>query len=361
MKEVIISHALDNSSREQQDAENFRLNNCPDSVQNLFEQLPSHIKRKIFIKIEGGQGPHSSPKNEVSLEELIASFDTKMIENFMTTSLHNLFEKANLKDRLENANKSQLCSEIDRLLNLIWANRGNHNNEIVFNKDYYDNFQQYRGNINEKIKEKKAEIEELRRSIEKTRTQKRLTETKINQLRFLEKEGLNLFNKLDKYDRENGNSDLDRTYFRDIASRKSQEKQWMNAVIITSEYLSPLDFGVAMQGQLNKTFYKENSIAMSPNGIFMGNKYSEQSIISAKNTVKAISQACENWYRAHENEDSLKKVIDEKTGAKQEKLINYFISLLNSYQRGSELKQSEDDMVYTIKQIEVALNILKKS
>ena len=65
------------------------------------------------------------------------------------------------------------------------------------------------------------------------------------------------------------------------------------------------------------------------------------------------------WHREHHSEGSIKERHEVSLGEKQVKLVTYFKSLTDSYFRAKQLRKvSDEEMVVTIRQMEVTLHLL---
>jgi len=358
MNEIIRINSVEAEAKKEK-REIEELKNFPESVRAFFDALPEALKDRIFPKVPNELA--SSPeKRERSLEEIVAGLDTKTREEFMARCLIELFDNGRFKDAFETLGEEGLNQEVRRLLNLLWQNRGGRDDVQLFNQEYYEIFFETRKVISGKITEKRTEIEKLNASIATTIKQKRLTENKKVVLRKLETELSTLTDELKKYDDQHGNSDLDHMYFRDVSSRQRKEREWTKATTITGEYLDPAGFATVMAEQLDRTFYRESSIANDPERKWFGRTLPEHVVARAQKVVDSVTRAIEEWHATHENDGSFKKPTEVKLEERQTKLIDYLISLMDSYQRGKESKRTDEDMIYTVRQMEISLNILGK-
>jgi hypothetical protein len=116
------------------------------------------------------------------------------------------------------AGEENLRQEVMRLLDLLWSNRGKRGDNIkIFNQELYDNFFAGREIIINQINNKKDEIAELKKSIQSTVKQKRLTESKQEKLNILNIELNTLNNSLERYDEQKGNSSFDYIRRQDVS------------------------------------------------------------------------------------------------------------------------------------------------
>lgn len=76
--------------------------------------------------------------------------------------------------------------------------------------------------------------------------------------------------------------------------------------------------------------------------------------------MESVEKAIEGWYALHENDKIFKTPIEIRAEERQPKVIEYLRSLMDSYLRAKELKRTDEEMVYTIRQMEVALTILRE-
>jgi len=356
----IIKSTLASNTEPKTDKNIEKLKDYPESINKLFNDLPNSLKNKLFSN-EKEDIPFFLKSKEEQLGEIIKSFKIEDRERLMRNFLSELFNVANFRNILESINEDSLEQEIKRLFDLFWHSRGKRDNDVeIFNKSYYDNFFNNRKKIEEKIKEKKLEIKILKNSIEKTKKQIRLTEKKKEEMKKIINEESLLIKELEDFDYKNNNSWNDKINFSDVASRKRKEEKWTQALIIVSEHLDSTEFAIIIKEQIKTTFHKEFHITERKEKTYFGKKISEDEIERAKRVTELISSTIEKWYLDHENDDIFKEKINEDSINQQDKLINYFNSLASSYMRSRELKKDEAEMIYTIRQMEVSLNLLLK-
>lgn len=336
------------------------LRDFPESVRSLFEKLPDPMKKQLLDKIERDEAASSPEEDERSLEEVVSSLGTEKREEFTSHCLNELFENAKLKKRFHADEGKHLKQDIARLLGTLWQNRGKRDDVELFNREYYDNFFRDREVIAAKIREKNAQIRNQEASILTTHKQKNLTARKKDARKRFTKEEDSLVEELKAFDKEHGNSSMDSAHSQDIASRERKEKEWTKAVAIVSEYLDPTEFATVVAEQLERTFYTEFSIARDPERTRFGRPVPEHEVERARNIVDAVTQVIEGWNQANENDHSLKRPVDEKMEKRRFTLINYTASLMGSYQRSKKDGRNDEEMIYTIRQTEIALKFLQK-
>ncbi len=333
-----------------------QLKDFPENVRSLFSQLPDSLRVKILPSDMEDNKKVPCENLDSGLEGIVAGFDDETRQKFMKRCLGELFITAKFKDRFQSVGEENLGKELERLLNLLWQNRGKRNSIELFNQEYYDKFFEDRGVIIEKINAKKAEIEKLENSIENTKKQKRLTERKKNDFRKLLEELELLTDELRNHDDKHDNY----KYFPNVSSRIEKEMEWTKAAAITSEYLGPTEFAFIMGEQLEIIFYREFSIASQPERKRFGVVISEDIVKRAQKITELVSQVVDNWHSKHKDDRPFKDKVDTKLEVRKAKLIEYLISLFDAYKRGKELKKSEEEMHSTVIQMEVSLNFLLK-
>jgi hypothetical protein len=179
------------------------------------------------------------------------------------------------------------------------------------------------------------------------------------ELKNLEAELDLLLQELEKHDQEYGYwNSLDVDFF-PASKNREREEFWTKAIALTAEYLDPTEFATVVAEQLDQTFYMETDPARNPNkkGLW-GTYYSEEAIQTARNIVESISTAIEKWAQAHGADGRLKNLTSMKSEERQAKTVQYFLSLMDSYRRGKKDSRTDEEMLYTIRQMEVALNLL---
>lgn len=204
------------------------------------------------------------------------------------------------------------------------------------------------------------EINAVKQSINTTIKQKRLTQTKHEQLRLLEAERDILVKQLQSFDDLHHNSDTDYWSFRDVKARSDKEREWTMATSITSEYFDATEFSTAITQQLGNTFFQEKRVVDSKQNEGQKRRWSEEIVQRAHTILDACVEAVEEWHSAHETDAVFKHSPQVKTAERQTRLIDYLKSLIDSYEQGKQRKQSDDDLVLTVRQIEIVLNTLIK-
>lgn len=363
MGEIIRSDQVEINT-EDEPQEIAELSDLPESVRALFNELPDSIKAKILPKIDKSKAENNPDNEERNLDEMVASFDVETREKYMGVCLMRLFEDGRFKERLEPLDSNNLKIEINRMLDLLWSNRGKRDDVDIFNQKFYEDFFKGRELIVSKIKPKQEEIDKLIASIAKTKKQKRFTEMKTGQLRELENELNSVYEELEGYDeKQDHNPNYKYSMLRAVRRielAQKEEKDWTKAATITSEYLDPAELGTLMAEQFRDiTFHHEFYTARYPKETRLGRVVPESEILRCMNVVNSVDEAIKEWYNKHEDDGSFKKPKEAKLEEKQIKLINYLISLMSSYRIEKEAGR-EDSETVCVRQMEVTLNILGK-
>ncbi len=353
MNEIIhMGDIINNETK----SENVDLAGFSEEVRSLFDKLSNSIKELIF-----SEKGNDKKDQEKTLEEIIASFDQETREAYLNNCLFILFHDSQLRQSFDMAGEENLRQEIMRLLDLLWSNRGKRGDNIkIFNQELYDNFFAGREIIINQINNKKDEIAELKKSIQSTVKQKRLTESKQEKLNILNIELNTLNNSLERYDEQKGNSSFDYIRRQDVSTRRKKEKMWTEATITVAEYMDPVEFATAVAEQMEHIFHLEYLVNNNPGKQVMGRDVSSNFTEKSQKIVNQISRAIEDWNNDHDNEGCLKVPTETKTVERQGKMIDYFISLVESYKRGKEIGRTDAEMIYSIRQMEVTLTLLGK-
>src|SRR3989339_1283002 len=329
----------------------------PESIQELFQAVPKSVQERIISEIKR-EPTESFEDNKKSLEEMVASFDPETREKFMEHCLGELFYVAEFRERIETFfQEGDIKQEITRLLDVLWKNREKKKEEVtLFNEPYYHCFEEERRIVLEKIEEKKSEEEKQKLSLSKTEGQRRLTETKRKQLHQLQDE-LTSFIK----EREN----LDFRYHNwigygkgGISWRQRKEKEWTEGIALVTQYVDPTEFATAIGEQLDRTFAQIKRIVETKK--VYGRPGSAEAIERASRISSSIDEAIQRWAEVHETEGSLKSHSEAKSEERMEKVLMYVRSLMESYQKFRKEGKSDEDLIYTIRQIEISLRLLGK-
>lgn len=336
------------------------LENFPPSVREIFSRLTDSLRAQI---VGTTQPDFSRNSKEGSLEDVVASFDTEKREEFMMICLMELFRAGQIKERLLDSGLDNLHLEIKRFMDMLWQNRGHHSEDelVIFNQDYYQRFYKERAEYENNLQLKIDEINALKQSIDITRKQKRLTEIKREKLRLLETEKDILFKQLQSYDQLHHNSDTDHWSFRDVKTRSDKEREWTKAVSIASEYFDPTEFSTVITEQLGYAYIQEKRAVDSEKKDGQNSRWSREFVIRAQIILDACVSAVEEWYVAHDSDETYKQKPQVKMADRQIRLIKYLKTLIYSYEQGQQRQQSDEELVSTVRQIEIVLSTLLKN
>ena len=348
------------SGKQKETFEIKELKLLPESVQTLFQKLPDSIKTKIFPKQTTTYSEIPSEGRKRSLEEIAASFDESTREKFLNRCLNELFFQGKFTDRLDSVSPENLQQEVTRLLNVMWQNRTKGDEVQLFNQEYYDNFLKDREILAGKVAEKKLEVEKAEASLEATSKQKRLSQRKQEEVVKLRKQLKQTIEELMEFDFQNNNTSLDFARSNDISARREKELEWTKGTTVIIRYLDPAEFATAMGEKLDSWYSRENLIVANPERVWFGRVLDEETIDQARRKIDAIKNAVNEWDKTHDGEESFKKRVEVKAEERQTKLIEYLQSLIESYIRGNKSNRSDEEMIYTIRQMEVSLYILGK-
>lgn len=338
----------------------------PESVQNAMKELSQDIQTGILEKLGNEESKESK---KLTLEEIIASFDEETREKYVKAGIREFFQVGRVQERLYEAyKKGILKSEMIRMLDTLWNNRtANTKDDIeLFNHSYYRDAFTEREKIESELNKKNTDKEALRKWIDKNSNKRRQVRVKKEELKGLIDDIDSIKKKLEQFDNEYGNSELDSMYFRDLASRQRKERGWLYAVALTLKYMDATDFSTVIGEELEFLFQKEKSI--QNNGIserhvgFRGTTLEQrQGLINrADAIVDTYEKSVDEWYEKHETDKIMVETKNAKKGERQKKVIDHFVDLIAAYTRGKERGKSEEEMDDLVKLMEVSLTILGK-
>lgn len=369
MGEILRTNPIEHEPEEKKNT--VELRGFPESVTELFNRLPDYIKEEIIPTGEKKEVENPVFKKWLEddiLEDIVSRLNREDREDFISNSLGSLFRIGDLRKTLLEKGVEGLKQETARLLDLLWGNRGKRGDDVkLFNQEHYERLSRERGAITQKIQSKKSEVEELRASMEKTRKQRRLTRTKQQSLYELQEELRELETELEKHDsKETHHVGMRFGELRDIPYLRRKERDWTECVATISEYLDPSEFATVMAEQFDKAFYAEVDCSRRDpekdrryfSAIRFTEEEAEQAVERSRKIVDSFVSAIEEWNQKHQNETSFKKPSEIGSEEQRRKLIDYFISLAESYKRRSIERKTDEDMIYTIRQMEVTLRIL---
>lgn len=342
--------------------------NFPESIQDLFTQLPADLKTKIFSKESQGESQSNQSEfikkglfwktPEEELDETIASLDKKDCEKYIQTCLFELvFNNPEFQHFFKDDTAQNIAPKITTFLETLWSNRGKDKSKIqIVNQARFDDYRNRKASLQLEHQVLIKKIKGQETSIEQTKHQKRLTEKKRHELFQLHDQQKELEKKFDKLDSEFNNN----IFSTSIRLRESKERKWTEALSTALEYLDASDFSILASEMLERQiFYQEKSLARRTPRIHQ--QFRPEAIIDAKKLIAQFDQAFENWQQQHQKEGPLKKFQPVNLAEKQDKLINYFKALAGSYERMKKEGRTEDDQLMNIRQMEVTLNLLNKS
>ena len=361
------------AKREDQDKkeakkETIVLQNIPQSVNDAFALLPQPIQDAIRSALnEENEHPFfkDDTVRKTTLEAMFLSLEKWEREHATLDFIRRLFMLCNTNVNFKNK-LIENPIELRRVIELLWYNRSAPpGHQRSYNEEYYREYYVKRKAILDEIEKKEAEIYLQKGSIEKTKSQRRLTETKEVQLEELRQE-LRLINKkLDAFDSENNNFRMNAASFTrdEVKKRELKENEIINNLCIALQYLDATEFAVVMGEAIDDLFYRENEMAENKTKWTL--RYpSEDQKQRARAVLNSLRMVIEKWSTEYENdprmkiEDDLQKAAVKET--KNQKVIDYFVSLVVSYRDDSKDGATEDTLRYTVRQMETSLNLLKR-
>lgn len=334
------------------------LEGFPEEIRLAFDGLPKAIQKEVLSSTSGIEGEDNSEKSKRSLEDMVASFDTETREEFFSYCLDRVFQIGKLQNLLQSIDNEDLSKEITRLFDIFWQNRGKGEDMKIVNQEYYDSFFKARSVLEEHARNKRAEIDALELSITSTHKKIRETAKKTERLHSLKIDLSEIMNEIKIFDEKHQNAVIDKTYFRDVESRQKHEKEWTQAIGIVSEYMDPTEFATALSEQIDREFYNHKRIL--DNKTIFGKRISEDDRKNARAILEIVETAVEDWIGIHEEDRIYKDSKEVKSKERTQKTIDYLVSLIQSYSKSKKAGRSEEDMIYTTRQMGIAIKLLSR-
>jgi hypothetical protein len=334
-----VAEAFNALPKETQDLIRYKGEDISQTIEvfDLFTQEKKRVKTKELFGIIDEE---EVLKNK---ELVIDKFDDEGRELFISAELNGyLLAIANLR-KLKQMYEFEFGRQIERLLDLLWNNRGRRGDEIkIFDQDYYDDYFSQRKVFLDKIKVSEAAIREAADEIEKTKKQKRLTESKQQLRRDLQKELDKIKETYQLFEYEWGGS----VYGGKAQDEKrNQEKIAAASLNFALEYISAEDFAVLFSEGIE--------------WLFQDNRDKAQ-VEKTKKKKEVAGEIINRWLEKHQADQALVKSGSKKTNKREtaKTLIEYFYKCLASYNVKKE--QGDPDYGTEIIYMKNILNILKK-
>ncbi len=322
----------------------------PDSIQELFSELPLDIQEKIFPKEE----VESREMTETDVVELMSVLSPKEREGMLFEYLANLFAEGKYKQKFKEAfGKGIAGDETKRLLDVLWRNREKTDEEEneIFNKEYYQNLLKQRSDLQDALKAERERMEELDKRPKKSKSGKTQEEVNAQYRQILDAEEA-----LKEFDAVNKNGIVEMNSFKDIAGRRAREWRWTTLISAVNKYFDSTEFATMVEEQFDRMFLFEKRL------IARNRESDAERIDKVKKFMQEVGDVIQEWSEEHLND---KRVIDaEEFGNKikrQQMLIKNLHSYMDDYKKGKKRGESDEQMIYTIRQMEIMLNLLKKT
>lgn len=320
------------------------IGDLPESVQVAVSELPMDIINRLLYISENVRG------TKESLESILAKLDDEGRERLLKSWLQDMFFNCKVSDVFHKDTKN----EILRFLTHIWDNRGKRGEEVeVLNKDYYENFEAERARITHEIRGTEARIEQLRDIMKKVKKKRRETEKKEKIMRELRSELKEKQDEFESFDRRNQNLDIDRWSGKAVHQRHELEKKLTESAATAAEFFDPAEFAILITEAIESSVFYQEKRAIK-GGKWFGKKIDQSVVDRCKESINAIEEALTQWSEENENSPVFRK--KEKIGnlKRIDLIINYFKTLLDSYETDPE------NRIYELRQMENAVGMLKR-
>ncbi|MBT4722648.1 hypothetical protein HN958_02120 [Candidatus Falkowbacteria bacterium] len=251
---------------------------------------------------------------------------------------------------------------ITSLINLFWENRGkNLENTIIYNEVRYNKYYDLIKEATAKLEAANEAVEKMKKSIQKTRKQRRLTARKEEELKELEEIAHERLWDVRMLKSNHGNTPDGFKNKRNLESRRIQERQWFHSLGTILEFYDAIEYSVLMTEIFDKYFLKfehevlqkEDKKDVDSSGLWLDQRKAERKIALFEKTVK-------QWGEDHADDVEMRKTLKTEPNKRVDTMITYFLDLVQSYEKDIKKGRPEEELMYTIRQMEVTLRLLKK-
>ena len=325
----------------------------PKSIQDLYKELPADIREKIFPSEKDMEGESQSKS---TLRDIIERIGEKEREELMFGYLSELFLVGKYKKYFADAYKNnKLQEEVKRLMNILWENRIKKEEDLAtcLNEERYNELLEQRQEIVDRIKKAENKLQEL-----KKRPLKSLKGKGAERVKDKEKEIEKIRKELDEFDSSNNNTWIDITNGKGIVGRQERERMWTRGVVTINMFMDPTDFAVLMDDRFSAMLSVEKRVVRRYKGssdVVEVRRYKR-----AKQIIQETDKAIQEWSNEHAEESRL---ISEQEGNRLQKkalIIKHLQSHFADYKKGKERGESDEEMTYSIRQMEIMLTLLKR-
>lgn len=325
----------------------------PKSIQDLYKELPTDVREKIFPSEKDMEGERQF---KTTLRDIIERIGEKEREELMFGYLSELFLVGKYREYFADAYRNnKLREEVKRLMDILWENRIKKEEDLAtcLNEKRYNELLKERQRIVDKIKKTENELQELKKRPLKSGKGKgaQRIKDKENEIEEIKKE-------LDEFDSFNNNTRIDIINGKGIAGRQKRERMWTRGVVTMNMFMDPTDFAILMDDRFSVMLSTEKRVMK---------RYKESSDVvevrrykRAKQIIQEVDKAIQEWSDEHAGESRL---ISEQEGNRLQKkalIIKHLHSHFVDYKKGKERGESDEEMVYSIRQMEIMLTLLKR-
>lgn len=302
----------------------------PDKIHELLHTLPEDIQKRILENQLGSDYCKSHllslpfEKEKISDEEIelieknLEVISPKERETKFIVCLQDLFYKACIAFVLKEQSSDKIYGETQRLMDIIWNNK-NKEKIKIFNQQFFDDYIQKQRELIKVYMNTDFEIEEMKKSIQKTHSKKRLTEEKelqnktLWEIRDLSEEEIK--NHFHKNERKHSASSVGKFNFTigrflqdGLLDKQSKEESMTKILSKIVKYFDTLELSTMMSDFLRKNFgQKIEKSNLKPGEQYQGRgePFSESEIEEQKKFVENLFKAIEDWNETHEKENNV--------------------------------------------------------
>jgi hypothetical protein len=324
----------------------------PAKVQELFGRLNSDRRNQIYateIQVASldGLGNLIEVSTAENREDFAFDCFDELLKNFrIALDLGTEYDKAKVMD----------------LINLFWENRGkNLENTTIYNEARYDKYYDLIKEATAKLEIANQAVEAKKKSLQKTRKQRRLTARKEDELKELEKIASKCLLDVDMLKINHGNTSdgFEKKY--NLESKRVQERQWFHSLGTVLEFYDATEYSVLITEIFDKYFLtREHAVLRKEDKKDLNSTRLWLDQDSARRKIKLFEKSVKQWSEDHKDDVEMRETIKSEPNKKVETMITYFLDLVKSYEEDMKKGRPEEELTYTVRQMEITLRLLDR-
>jgi hypothetical protein len=330
----------------------------PEKVQELFARLDPKKQNLIFeTQIQEPITETIENVNNDKFAELVASVSEEEREKLATHCLTQLLEGTEISRSINSSDFNKIASKVRRFLDIAWSNKGKPLGDIkIYCEGKYDDYYKEKPIVQEKLDKAKVAVEKMEASISKTKKQKRLTERKKAQLNeLLEKLRFAKW-EVSQLDHVYSNEEADYENNADIESRTIKERYFFQALGTVIQYYDLTDFQVLIHEMFELHVFSYDKKMLE------SKKYPDDSNYKkvARYRIKLFETAVDAWVKTFNDPQKRRETKIADLDKKTRTMVEYFLELYDSYCKDKAKNRPEDEMIYTVRQMEITLRLFNR-